>query len=277
MDMQRSPGIRIALVLLAAGWLQAGCTQAQPEPLPAAPIAAAAGSSDQMVAASANASTNADQVSPGEYATEGGWGRLSIDATTGDGIQFSLESENAGDGCSLSGSLQGRRATVHEGGKATQCVLELTPGAHGLAVGTSSAEACDAWCGSNGSYQGEYLRLTAACAADAVEAARARFKQLYDRKAFAEADQALAPVYRECLPTLAMIDEGGVRNDYALNRHKLKDDAGCVAALGKYRADAARSDEDITESMAPGVAEDFLAVVRAARTNLALCMHRKDR
>jgi len=62
-----------------------------------------------------------------------------------------------------------------------------------------------------------------------------------------------------------------VRNDFAVTRHKLGDDAGCLLALEKYRADAARSDDEITENMAPAVAGDYLSAIRTARSNIAMC------
>ena len=187
-----------------------------------------------------------------------------------------LSTENAGSGCSFSGRLQANLATVFDGNAPGQCALDLTAAPAGIHVDTTTFAACDAYCGSNGSYQGNYLRLAPACMPEAIAKARERFKALYDDQAYAEADQALAPVYRQCLSTLPMLDEGGIRNDYALNRHKLEEDADCLAALQKYRDDAARTDDEIADGMAPAVVEDYLAIIRAARTNMALCSRQKE-
>jgi len=271
--METRSGLRTgaAWLILAGSCLGAGCVEAGPDAQSAPSATAAAPAS---VAASDRSPATA-QIPPGAYATESGWGQLSIAQAPDGSATFALETESAGDGCSFAGQLQAYRATVYSGGSPAQCVFDLATTAEGIRIGTATADACDAYCGRNGSYEGDYRRLAPACVPSAIAQARERFKALYDREAHAEADEALAPVYRQCLGTLPMIDEGGVRNDYALNRHKLKDDAGCLAALEKYRGDAARSDDEIAEGMAPAVAEDYLAVIGAARTNQALCSRGK--
>jgi hypothetical protein len=271
MDMHHRPRLRTTL-LLASACLQAGCGQPKPD----IDVASAPPTPTSFIQADTSDTTSASHPTlAGAYATEGGWGRLSIEAPAVEGVRFTLETENAGDGCNFSGQVRGRRAVVYEGAMASQCTLDLTSSRRGIAVSTSTADACNAYCGHNGSYRGDYLRLPAACTPDAIAHARERFKQLYDSKDYAQANQALAPVYRGCLPTLPMVDEGGVRNHYALVRHKLHDNAGCLEALDKYRADVARNDEGIVDGMAPTVAEEYLAVVGAARTNLALCGDRR--
>lgn len=205
---------------------------------------------------------------PGVYATSGGWGQLSIEAS-GTGDVFTLETANAGDGCHFSGRLQDNHATVYDGDAPSQCVFELR--LEGTAIDIAASPACNTYCGRNGSYEGRYMRLAPACEPEAVQRARDRFKSSYAKGDYAGADKALASVYSQCLANLPMLDEAGVRNDLALTRHKLGDDAGCLMALEKYRADAARSDEEITENMAPIVAGDYLSIIHAARTSIAMC------
>lgn len=109
-----------------------------------------------------------------------------------------LSTENAGSGCSFPGRLQANLATAFHGNAPGQCALDLAATPAGIRVEPATVAACDAYCGSNGSYQGDYLRLAPACTPDAIAKARERFKALYDDQAYAEADQALAPVYRQC-------------------------------------------------------------------------------
>ncbi|WP_229631384.1 hypothetical protein [Pseudomonas syringae] len=220
-------------------------------------------------------SVRAQQSPPhaGTYATEGGWGQLVIGSVDAKGIQtFSLDTENAGSGCTFSGRLNpGGGAVVYEGDAPGQCSLDLTIAPKVLMVSSSTKEQCREYCGSNGSFEGDYHYVPAFCAHPALDKTRRAFKKLYDEKEYAQAETALAPVYRECLGTVGMIDEGGLRNDYALTQYKLNDKAGCLATLSKYRYDAARADDAITQDMAAAVADDYLSMIHAARTNLTLC------
>ncbi|GFM81388.1 hypothetical protein PSCICN_20800 [Pseudomonas cichorii] len=210
----------------------------------------------------------------GTYATEGGWGHLVIGAAGAKGIKpFSLDTENAGSGCTFSGRLNpGGVAVVYEGDAPSQCSLNLTIATKGLMVSTSTKEQCREYCGSNGSFEGDYHYVPAFCAQPELDKTRRAFKKLYDEKRYTQAESILAPIYRECLSTVGMMDEGGLRNDYALTQYKLKDKAGCLATLSKYRQDAARPDDAITQNISPAVVDDYLSVIHAARTNIALCL-----
>lgn len=225
-----------------------------------------------MLPASAMAQQSPPQA--GTYVTEGGWGQLVIESAGAKGSQtFLLNTENAGSGCTFSGQLNpGGRAVVYEGNAPGQCSLDLTIAPNGLVVSTSTKEQCREYCGSNGSFEGDYNYVPAICTQPALDKTRRSFKQLYDEKEYAQAEKTLAPVYRECLGTVGMMDEGGMRNDYALTQYKLNDKAGCLATLSKYRQDAARADDAITQDMSPAVVDDYLSVIHAARTNIALCV-----
>lgn len=228
--------------------------------------------SSLMLPASAMAQQSPPQA--GTYAIEGGWGRLVIGTDIAKGIQtFSLDTENAGSGCTFSGRLnRGGGAVVYEGDAPSQCSLNLTSTPKGLGVSTSTKDQCREYCGSNGSFEGDYNYVPAICAQPAMGETRREFKKLYDEKKYTQAETTLAPVYRECLSTVGMIDEGGLRNDYALTQYKLNDKAGCLETLSKYRHDAARADDAITQDMSPAVVDDYLSVIHAARTNIALCV-----
>lgn len=220
-------------------------------------------------------SVRAQQSPPqaGTYATEGGWGQLVIGFADAKGIQrFSLDTENAGSGCAFSGRLNTEGgAVVYEGDAPSQCSLDLTIAPKVLVVSSSTKEQCREFCGSNGSFEGNYRYVPAFCTQPALEQTRRAFKKLYDEKEYALAKKALASVYRECLDTVGMIDEGGLRNDYALTRYKLNDKAGCLATLSKYRYNAARADDAIIQDMTAAVVDDYLSVIHAARTNIKLC------
>lgn len=251
-------------------FLLPGCGKAQPEP----------GSQEAAATAATTATPITDidaprppQIEVGTYVTEGGWGRLIIDAPKGKELpKFSLDTENVDSGCTISGQLdKSGRAVVYEGAEPSQCSLALRMEANAVAISTSTKAQCQAYCGSNGSFEGIYKRVSSNCAADAIEKARHDFKFLYDKKKYVEAKGALAPIYRSCVPTMSLADEGALRNDYALTLYKLKDKPGCLSALSKYKQDAARTDDQISEGMAPAVVDEYLTVIHAARTNIGLC------
>lgn len=231
------------------------------------PLPAASGPAAAQVDA-APAVTNgaaAAQVLPGHYATQPGWGQLTVQSDA----RFTLETQNVDAGCSFSGTLHGLQAAVDDG----TCTLQIAPTANGVAVAaTAGAEsACREYCGGNGSFAGDYLKQDAACTSQAMQRTRRAFQSSYDRKDYAGAEAALAPFYHDCLAGLSFSDAGAIRNDYALTQHKLGDDAGCRQTLAPYRDDAKRSDEAISEGMTPALVEDYLRVIHAARTNLQLC------
>lgn len=140
-------------LIFAGVLLLPGCGQAQPEP----------GSQQAAATAATPASTPTIDVDPprpaqvgiGTYVTEGGWGRLIIDAPKGQELsKFSLDTENVDSGCTLSGQLdKSGHAVVYEGAEASQCSLVLKMEANGVAISTSTKEQCQAYCGSNGSFE----------------------------------------------------------------------------------------------------------------------------
>lgn len=267
------------LFLLFCMTVQCGCTESgKPaerglqEPSPSAQ----GGSKANPAAALADPASDtipAQPPAPGHYATDRGWGLLTIEPERESPSSFSLETVNAGYGCSFSGTLRGTQGTVYDGNAPGTCTLEVVKTQDGVAIhsATGMESACREYCGNNGSFEGDYLKLGATCEPAAVEHARAAFQALYDRKDYAKAAATLAPVYRECLATSSFTDEGAIRNDYAITRHRLGEDAACLEALAPYRDAAGRSDDEITGGMAPAVVDDYLTVIHAARTNLKLC------
>ncbi len=262
-----APTLRGLLPLCCAAILCA-CGNAAQAPASAAssapPIASATAANGAPAPAATNAAAAA-QVPAGHYATEPGWGQLTVQPDA----RFTLETQNVDAGCSFSGMLHGTQAAVDDG----TCTLQIAPKAGGVAVmATAGAEsACREYCGGNGSFAGDYLKQDAACTPQAMQGTRTAFQAAYDRKDYAGAEAALAPLYRDCVAAMSFGDAGAIRNDYALTQHKLGDDAGCRQTLAPYREDAKRGDDAISEGMTPALVDEYLRVIRAARTNLTLC------
>ncbi|MCS3746819.1 hypothetical protein FHY18_002415 [Xanthomonas arboricola] len=271
--------VRLCLALCIAALC--GCGNSGQAAQSASPSAAASVDASRATAPPAAAATTpastvaAARPAPGHYATEHGWGQLTIEPDTQGTSGFSLETLNADASCSFSGKLRGTQAAVYDGDQPGSCTLEIAKTGAGAAIraATGSEHACREYCGGNGSFEGDYLPLAAACEPTAVQRTRTAFQSLYDRKDYAKAEATLAPLYRSCLATSSFSDEGAIRNDYAITQHRLGDDAGCLQTLAPYRGDANRSDEAIADGMSPAIVDDYLGVIRAARTNIKLCGH----
>ena len=216
---------------------------------------------------------DASSVAPGYYATEQGWGWLVVESAKNGSTRFSVESQSTPMGScgGLEGVLKGNIGTVHDGKDV--CTIRFNPTANGLALKAETVEACRQFCGLNGSFDGEYLRdANPACMSAAVEETRGRFKKLYDRKDYRSAQSTLQPVLKNCTSLLTELDLGPIRNDLALTQYKNGQREECLATLTPYQKDAGRSDKAILQDWGrPDVADEYLAIVKAARTNLRLC------
>ncbi len=221
------------------------------------------------IAAVASAPAAGRGLEPGDYIADGGWGTLTIDGKGG----FSIATVGAnGHTCGLDGTLQGLtgKASPDDDPK-DACLVGFAPGAGSIDVTPKTGETCNSYCGARAHFDGTYLKPPAGCADAEREATRKRFKAEYDSKAYAQAAAALSPLLNACARQLSWLDAAWIRNDLALTRHRLADDAGCLAALKPLAEDAASSDDALRENYPPSDFEDYLPIVKATRANLALC------
>jgi hypothetical protein len=233
--------VRLCLALCTAALC--GCGNAGQPSSPSASIPTETEHARAITSPAAPANTTAAQQrpSPGHYATERGWGQLTIEPETQDASSFSLETLNADASCSFNGKLRGTQAAVDDGDHPGTCTPEIAKAGAGAAIraASGSENACREYCGGNGSFEGDYLPLAATCEPAAVQRTRKAFQSLYDQKDYVKAEATLAPLYRNCLATSSFSDEGAIRNEYAITQHRLGDDAGCLETLAPYRkADA---------------------------------------
>lgn len=218
----------------------------------------------------AQASSVGNQLKAGEYITEKGWGHLTLRAQQG-GLHFSLDSTTGEDVCELGGTVQGDRGlTVVEGG-GEPCEVSFTRDARGVTVAALSAEQCKAFCGYNAEFEATYLQVAQECGRDVLAKARDSFRNLYDSKQYKAALATLSPALSACQSTLSWEEEGDIRNDVALAQHHNGQQAECRTTLAKYAEDAGKGDEEVVEGWPPALADRYLSIVQAARTNLGLC------
>lgn len=254
------------LIHLKAVWLACAvitllattACSAQPQPVSTAPTKSAT---------TEDASDGALQ--PGEYITKKGWGRLLLKERNGT-LMFSLESITGEDTCGLDGTIQGGQGIARNDDGAI-CKVDFASTGQGINVSAATPIECKDFCGYNGDFEASYLRVNEGCGHEDLDRTRADFKRLYDDKDYKTALATLSPVLTNCLPTLEWEEEGAIRNDLALTQHKNGLNAQCLATLDKYAEDAGKDDDAVIDGWTPALADRYLAIVKAARTNIGLC------
>jgi len=214
----------------------------------------------------------ATTIAPGHYATDQGWGWLVIDPRKNRSSGFSVETRSTfAEGCEFGGELTGRTGVAQRDN--SSCIISFTPTIKGVALKLEKEEACRELCGLNGSFESEYLRdANPSCMPAAVEETHDGFKRLYDRKNYRGALELLQPVLSNCTAFLDALNLGSIRNDLAITQYKNGQRAECIATLRPYQIDARRGDKAVLQDWGrPDVAEAYLAIIKAARTNLRLC------
>lgn len=217
--------------------------------------------------------TDSVNVSPGSYVTQAGWGQLRIHPSPGSGeLRFQLETENSGYGCSMAGTIGSdpQSILVDRIAEGDQCSLTMQVVDDGIEVGTASPDACALHCGNNGSFKGTYLSVDDLCGADSVTAA-IKTARSSDSPHTAAPAESMDAVLRKCGQTLTYSTLADVRLAVAAARHRIGDNAHCLAALAPYAEDASRSDDDLTDGMSPSAADQTIAVMSSVREMLELC------
>lgn len=217
------------------------------------------------------ASGREDLLPAGEYITAQGWGHLVIFRRLGEPAAFSIQSLTGENACDITGELANGRGIAVEPSSETSCVLDLAGSAAGIAVSTKTPEECKHFCGWNGGFEGVYLKAEEECRPNQIESTRGAFKQLYDRKDYEAALSKLSPVLDNCSSLLDWEAEGAIRNDIAITQHQAGLESSCLDTLKPYAEDARKDDVDVMAGWPPVVADRYLAIVTAARANIALC------
>ncbi len=218
------------------------------------------------------AAANPPGLSPGEYVAEGGWGRLRIKPAPSGALAFDIRATGAnGHQCALDGQMRDGLAELPTLEPGQSCRLIFRPGVNGIEVASADASNCRHFCGARAGFEGLYRVTSASCTPSAIKRTRAEFKRHYDLKAFEAARAALEPMLAACAASLGWVETGWIRNDLAVTQYRLGDPGACRRVLEPLRADAQTSDREIRNKLPPSDADQWLSVLRAARTNLKLC------
>lgn len=219
---------------------------------------------------SATQSAGGSALRAGEYITEKGWGHLRI-ANQQSGLMFSIESVTGEDMCTLDGTIRNGQGVAADGSGSSACIVDFAEDDAGIDVSTRTAAECRRFCGYNGGFEARYLEVKAGCGRNAIQKTRNSFKRLYDSKDYKSALATLSPVLTECLPTLDWEEEGDIRNDLAIAQYKSGLHGQCLATLEQYAEDAGKGDDAVVDGWSPALADRYLSIVKAARTNIVLC------
>ena len=215
---------------------------------------------------------------PGDYVTERGWGRLQMTRDNAEALKFSIRAIGAnGHSCGLRGEIREGRTLLETGDPGKNCVVQFTAVAEGVDVSSVDPQLCRYYCGARARFDGRYLKTVAACVPAAVKRTRDEFKRLYERKNFSAARLKLEPLLSDCVVTLEWLETGWIRNDLAVTYYRLGDVAACRRVLEPLQKDAAGRDADVRNNLPPSEADNWLPVVKAARTNLKLCVEKAPR
>lgn len=208
----------------------------------------------------------------GQFATEGGWGRLTLHEGLEGRMRFDLVAIGGNaHSCALDGDIDGNTARLEPGeGESCEVAFDAIDGGVRVAV-REGAEACRWYCGMRADFVGDYFLLPDACIGNAVDDARTRFKASYDRREYAVAVADLDAVAAQCGRFLGELTRGWIASDIAIALKHQGDLAGCRARLAPYAELAALSADDIEAGYPPAEAPEYARLARAVRTNLRLC------
>lgn len=215
---------------------------------------------------------------PGEYLTEEGWGILNIKPAQQGRQKFELQSLGTnGHACVLDGEIYQGKATLIDERSKNRCDIGFKAKDTGIDVVITAPETCNWYCRG---FEDIYLKPTPGCDSASRAQTRETFKKLYDRKDYAAAERALAPLLTDCKKTLDWLEEGWIRNDLALTQAKRGNGAACKATLEPLMKDAAKTDDAVCNgdgTYLPLIeCESYLPIVRATRVNLKWCAKAKN-
>lgn len=206
------------------------------------------------------------------YVTQGGWGELLLSETRkNDLLRFELHSNSSGYECSMSGTTNKSLQSTHvDPAPGTgHCQLTMHRTERGIELGTTTSEACAAYCGQNGAFKGLYLSLDPICAPSNVETT---LEQAGNGKSDTEIIRRMTD---QCTETLPYSSVAALRLELAAAYDRKGDQANCLSTLSPYAADAARTDDEITQGMTGAAAEEITGIMEVVRKMMHRCERNK--
>lgn len=205
------------------------------------------------------------QILPGKYVTEGGWGNLSIVKSNKGKLTFDITTVGANAHmCELGGIIKDAQATLDGMEDNAPCIISFKPQGQQIEVAIKAGE-CSIYCGARAGFTAVYYKPQKECTSASVLKSRNKFKALYDKKAYTQAVSVLEPVLKNCEFYMAWPDKWWIRNDLALAKHKLGLNAECIKILQVV------SDWSKAVTLPPADEEIWKPINKATQTNIGLC------
>lgn len=227
--------------------------------------------------ASLTAPSQATELVPGVYISDGGGGTLDIRVQTARARwPFRLTSVGGnGHICDLEGTIVNDRAMVEVGKDAEPCQVAFKAEQGAISVETSTPEACSNFCGARAYFVGTYSRPPPRCAPKARAEAQGRFDKLYRAKDYKGALAELTPILSACGNFLGLLESSQLRNDVAITQYHLGRFSDCGTTLAPVLEIAGDDEEELRDHLPPTDFDNFIPLARAAWYNAKLCAKRK--
>jgi hypothetical protein len=174
-----------------------------------------------IVVASAGANAT-DQISTGNYVTEGGWGSLTISRSTSNApLSFEISATGANAHfCFGTGEIRGDK------GISDECSIQLEQQKNKMLVKMIDG-GCG--CGMNVQVDGEYFREDSYCAKQ--KDIRDEFSQQYQAGQYKQAKKTLGQLLSRCDSFMDWHALAEIRNDLAITEFHLGNKAACLNLL----------------------------------------------
>ncbi len=220
------------------------------------------------------------ELAVGKYITEGGWGHLTLTKSAKQGYHFAISAIGGNlHICDFDGEIRHNKAVLDTGElTAKPCVIHFIPQGTAIKVSPADAEICSVFCGARAHFNGVYLTPAPGCADDDRKKTQAKFTQLYQKKAYAQALATLEPLLSRCAKTLDWIDDARIRNDVAITQYHLKQGAACQKTLAPLHARVGQTGEklpateqQLQEMLPPSDFDVYLPFAKATWHNTKLC------
>lgn len=211
---------------------------------------------------------------PGEYATQPGYGLLTVTAGK-DGVRrFSIDALGVnGHMCTLEGRIEGGVGrTDPDAGEASICSVDFK-GEGGAFEVEPRDERCREFCGMRASFAGRYVRVPPGCSPTGREKRNQAFLADYRAKRFPAALRTLQQTEAACGRFFDWAEKDSFANDKALTLHRLGRDKECLAVLAGTLVADNRNEDELREDFwpAPTDWDIYLPIAKATWTNRRLC------
>ncbi len=167
--------------------------------------------------------------------------------------------------CDVEGKIVNNEFRDGEG-----CVVRFKFDAKGVSVGIddSARQACQNYCGMNAYFDGDYVKLPAACTDKAQQQTEQRFQAAYRSKQFGRAVQIRQQQLAQCEPFLYYTSLMRVRNDLAVAHKNNGNKAACRQALQPLAAEINGSSDFVPAYI---MKDAYDMELKHARFNWAAC------